>query len=99
MAVVPGKTPLRHLGRPVHPVGLKPGGRVREVLLSMQPVKIPAARRNTGNHGGEVTPCPSLQGHKLLSGGDETHLHLLRQWRPHQETAATIPQVNGSQIN
>ena len=99
MAVVPGKTRLRHLGRPVHPLGLKPGGRIREVLLSIEPVKIVAARFHAGNHGGEVTPFPSLQGQKLLSGGDETHLHLLRQWRPHQEPAASISQVSSPQAD
>ena len=99
MAVVPGKTRLRHLGRPVHPLGLKPGGRIREVLLSIEPVKIVAARFHAGNHGGEVTPSPYLQGQELLSGGDEMHLHPLRQWRPHQETAVSISQISSPQAD
>ena len=62
-------------------LGLKPGGRIREVLLSIEPVKIVAARFHAGNHGGEVTPFPSLKGHNIFSGGDEMHLYPLRQWR------------------
>ena len=99
MAVVPGEIRLNHLGRAVHPLGLKPGGRVREILLPVKPVKIAATRLHPGDHGGKITPFPSLQGHQLFPGGNQTHLHLRRQRRPHQEPAASLSQVCSSQAD
>ena len=53
MAVVAGKTRLRHPGRPVDPLWLKPGGWIREVLLSFKPVHLVAAQFHAGNHRGK----------------------------------------------
>ena len=96
-AIRPIEPGTHHLRRPVHPLGLKPGGRVGTFQACVEPIQVKRTRIDIFQDTVMVAVRRGRQEAQSLPRGQEVHMHRFGQRRPDVEPAASVAERNGSQ--